>query len=284
LIALALAILQTAANSAFGWDEPATPALAYAAFVKEFYAAANRFTTAKTDQAREAETARIRSLATRQLELAEKNPRDPIAVDALVMSANQQLWMERNTSHPGWQENPLRKAIAILQRNHLQSEKLGTACWRLSYGFGQECEIFLRKVLETNPHREVQGAACLRLAQCLNSRRQTLELLQEQPEMAKRYEGLFGKPYLDALRGADRVKAAKEVEALFERAADQFPDVKLPYQATVGEQAKSELHEIRNLSVGCETQDIDGEDQDGKRFKLSDYRGKVVLLYFWSEY
>ena len=42
--------------------------------------------------------------------------------------------------------------------------------------------------------------------------------------------------------------------------------------------------EIRHLSVGREALDIDGQDQDGKRFKLSDYRGKVVLLYFWSEY
>ena len=45
-----------------------------------------------------------------------------------------------------------------------------------------------------------------------------------------------------------------------------------------------ELHEIRYLSVGKEAQDIEGEDQDGQRFKLSDYRGKVVLLYFWSEF
>ena len=30
--------------------------------------------------------------------------------------------------------------------------------------------------------------------------------------------------------------------------------------------------------------EIEGDDQDGKPLKLSDYRGKVVLLYFWSEY
>jgi len=28
--------------------------------------------------------------------------------------------------------------------------------------------------------------------------------------------------------------------------------------------------------------DIEAEDQYGKRFKLSEYRGKVVLLDFWS--
>ena len=29
---------------------------------------------------------------------------------------------------------------------------------------------------------------------------------------------------------------------------------------------------------------VQGQDQDARRFKLSDYRGKVVLLYFWQEY
>jgi peroxiredoxin len=41
---------------------------------------------------------------------------------------------------------------------------------------------------------------------------------------------------------------------------------------------------MRHLAVGREAPDIEGADQDGKRFKLSDYRGKVVLLDFWSEY
>jgi cytochrome oxidase Cu insertion factor (SCO1/SenC/PrrC family) len=52
--------------------------------------------------------------------------------------------------------------------------------------------------------------------------------------------------------------------------------------ATVVERAKAELFAIHNLSVGSEAPDIEGQDQDGKRFKLSDYRGKVVLLDFWS--
>jgi cytochrome oxidase Cu insertion factor (SCO1/SenC/PrrC family) len=71
---------------------------------------------------------------------------------------------------------------------------------------------------------------------------------------------------------------------VFERAARDFGDVKVPYGDTVAEEARSELHEIRHLSVGKPAQEIEGQDQDGRRFKLSDYRGKVVLLYFWSEY
>jgi peroxiredoxin len=39
------------------------------------------------------------------------------------------------------------------------------------------------------------------------------------------------------------------------------------------------------LVAGCATnknaQEIEGVDADGAHFKLSDYRGKVVLLDFW---
>ncbi len=50
---------------------------------------------------------------------------------------------------------------------------------------------------------------------------------------------------------------------------------------TVGDKAKAELFQIHRLAVGKEAPEIEGEDQDGERFKLSDYRGKVVLLDFW---
>ena len=34
--------------------------------------------------------------------------------------------------------------------------------------------------------------------------------------------------------------------------------------------------------AGEKAPDISGEDVDGKEFKLSDYRGKVVVLDFWG--
>ncbi len=30
--------------------------------------------------------------------------------------------------------------------------------------------------------------------------------------------------------------------------------------------------------------DIEGQDVDGQKFKLSDYRGKVVLIDFWGDW
>ena len=69
---------------------------------------------------------------------------------------------------------------------------------------------------------------------------------------------------------------------IFEQAAEKYGDVMLPGGDTVAERVVAALFEIRNLCVGKEAPDIEGVDQDSKRFKLSDYRGKVVLLDFWS--
>ena len=50
----------------------------------------------------------------------------------------------------------------------------------------------------------------------------------------------------------------------------------------LGPKGRTELFELRNLAVGKAAPEIEGEDVDGVKFKLSDYRGKVVLLDFWS--
>ena len=84
------------------------------------------------------------------------------------------------------------------------------------------------------------------------------------------------------MRRQDRAQAIAAIEAVLEQAAAKYGDVKLPYGGTVGDNAKMELFAIRRLAVGKEAADIEGPDQNGVRFKLSDYRGKVVLLYFWQ--
>jgi hypothetical protein len=73
-------------------------------------------------------------------------------------------------------------------------------------------------------------------------------------------------------------------EKLFEEAADRYADVKTAFDGTVGSKAKSELFDLRYLSVGKAAPEVKGTDQDGKHFQLSDYKGKVVLLDFWSEF
>ncbi len=63
----------------------------------------------------------------------------------------------------------------------------------------------------------------------------------------------------------------------------QKQDQPAPSPAKTGEQAKARPPLRRpTLPVGDPAPDIVGEDTDGKLFKLSDYRGKVVLLDFWG--
>jgi hypothetical protein len=264
-------------------DKPVVPAEQLKALLKEFGEAAHANWKATTDEERKQAAARVVPLPPKLLELAEKHPKEPWTLDALTHVITQEYWLDNYSSHPGWgKDSPQARAIAMLLRDHLGSDQLGETCKRAQFGFRKECETFLRTALEKSPHRNVQGLACLRLALFLNLRLNRLDLLKDQPDLAKRYEGLYGKEYLETLRQQDRAQAMAEIEGLLEQAASKYGDVKMPFAGTVGDTAKTELFELRHLTVGREAPDIEGPDQNGVRFKLSDYRGKVVLLYFWQ--
>src|SRR5262249_10860686 len=145
----------------------------------------------------------------------------------------------------------------ILERDHIRSDKLGPLCQRISYGFCTEYETFLRAILAKNPHRNIQATACLSLGHFLNNRLQRLDLCREQPELAREFANLYGKEYLAELLRQDRSRALKDVEAVFEQAAEKYGDVKLSSSDTVADRARGELFEIRNLSVGKEAPDIE---------------------------
>jgi hypothetical protein len=280
-----LAIAALIAARVPGQQPSVAPAEQYRALQAEFNQTARGLYEATTDEQRSAVAERMAGLSVRVLDWAEHHGDDPMARGSLVQVVVQEIWLENNTAHPGRSGDSLEdRAIALLLQHHLASAELGEGCTRMCYGFRRQCEAFLRAVLASNPHQEVRGMACLRLAQFLNGRLRRLDVLAVQPAMAARYEGLFGKQYLGELQRQDRAAVIAEIEALFERVVREFPDTKLPYDQKAGATAASELHEIRHLSVGKVALELEGVDQDGEPIKLSDYRGKVVLLYFWSEY
>jgi hypothetical protein len=83
---------------------------------------------------------------------------------------------------------------------------------------------------------------------------------------------------------ADADELAKQAETRFERIEKEFADVTQFRDLTYGAAAKAALFELRNLRVGKTVPEIEGEDVDGVKFKLSDYRGKVVMLDFWGHW
>jgi hypothetical protein len=76
----------------------------------------------------------------------------------------------------------------------------------------------------------------------------------------------------------------EKVVQLFTQVIDKYADVGDAAQNPLGPQAKRQLFVVQNLSVGKVAPDIYGADLDGVAFKLSDYRGKVVVLDFWGDW
>lgn len=77
----------------------------------------------------------------------------------------------------------------------------------------------------------------------------------------------------------------KEAEALFEKVIADKEMAKQPhYRGNFGKAAEGYLFEIRHLAIGKEAPEVVGEDIDGHPLRLSDYRGKVVVLDFWGNW
>jgi hypothetical protein len=179
------------------------------------------------------------------LNLAKKYPKSPFAEKALV-------WIVQKTP-PG--APTVREAGDLLVKNHVKSEELGPVCLMLANN--PQSEKKLRQIAEKNPHKEVQAQAFLALGQVLRTQS----------------EGI----------GPNKEKAAKEAENVLNLAAEKYADVDTP-QGSVGERAKELLADIKEFGYGKPVPDIEGQDVDGKSFKLSDYLGKVVLLDFWGNW
>jgi thiol-disulfide isomerase/thioredoxin len=88
----------------------------------------------------------------------------------------------------------------------------------------------------------------------------------------------------DELGNATGDKASKDAEALLQMVIEKYAELPSGRQGTLGQRASVALHELQRLAVGKVAPEIEGEDSDGKRFKLSDYRGKVVVLDFWGHW
>ena len=273
--------------------DPGTPRQQYSAILKEYNPASDGLRKATTDLERKAAVERLATFASKFVELAAKHPKDPIALTALRQavqavgstdSAAQITWETNRSDYPaGITDGSAAATVALVLRDHLLSEKLGPVVDRMRYGYRMEYEECLSTVLEKNPHHEVQALTCLALAQFLNDKLRVLQLAEDRPQLTECYDIVFGKDYLSKLQRLGRADLAARIEKLFERAVNEYGDVKFR-AGTVGDTAKSELYDIRHLAIGRVAPNIEGKDQDGAKFKLSDYRGKVVLLYFWSEF
>ena len=148
-----------------------------------------------------------------------------------------------------------------LVRNFAADERL--ADYMASIVRGSKDLVLLERLVKESPHRKVQAMALYELAD--RGRRNLIrgEASEEEPPLGPRTEA--------------------EVLALYERIAAEYGDIPRG-KRTFKEYAEGSIREIKYLGVGKVAPDIEGEDIAGVPFKLSDYRGKVVMLDFWGDW
>ena len=78
-------------------------------------------------------------------------------------------------------------------------------------------------------------------------------------------------------------KAIDRYDKILEKLIAEHPDLKYGRRDVTG-YAKQKLFASQHLRIGKEAPEVEGEDAEGKQFKLSDYRGKVVFFNFWGDW
>jgi thiol-disulfide isomerase/thioredoxin len=217
--------------------------------------------------------------------IAESAPNDPAGVDALIRVVTF-----------GDDGPEFSCAIDLLAERHPASIKVGHAALALTGHAAPAAERLLRAVVDKNPDQYIKGLGSLALALYLKHQSERVRDIKEDPEAARAWEAIFldmgsGKESFDRFRGRDADSLMREAEAILERIRTEFGGLssqgdrlsKAAYTKLVGD-ANAELAEIRNVPVGKPAPEIAGEDIEGRSFKLSDYRGKVVYLSFWADW
>jgi hypothetical protein len=254
----------------------------YSAAQQSYYAAFREALAGKESPTRE-ELEKIRS------ELKEPDTQAYVAraqalvdEDATDLAAFHALgWLLDNQGAPD-QQAP---TLALLEKHHMQRIEMGELCSR----FAQNARPMLEKLVANSPHVEVRGQACYALAEGLKQDIETADYVKKaEPSELEGMKGYLGADKFAALQTLDVEQAQKELEQTYERVVKDFGDVKVDagtkHETTLGKRAGAALHEIRDLTVGKTTPEIEGVDLDSVAFKLSDYRGKVVLLDFWGNW
>ncbi|HEX5052386.1 MAG TPA: hypothetical protein VFZ65_11475 [Planctomycetota bacterium] len=278
---LAVALLASA-TAPRTQDPGAAPSAtdAFAAVKKDYDKAMKDFeaiyAAAKTDEERQKTFSHYpqgETFAPRIVEIVQKWPADPVAVEATN-------WLLPISSG---QVKGLAELFDVLLGNQIDNPKLADTCKAMQYNSVPKGAAFLRTVMQKSPHAEAQGWACYVLAKQIDSEAGLAERLQRGAgkDLVEWLTQSRGEQEVARMKAADPEALRQEGAALLEQVIAKYGDLKA-YRKTLGEQAKGDLFELRNLAVGMVAPEIEGTDTDGVAFKLSDYRGKVLFLDFWG--
>jgi thiol-disulfide isomerase/thioredoxin len=228
-------------------------AVVEASFHEELIAAKHDET--KIGKANEVYREKWRKAAEEVETLIKADPENPGSIDGILLLTGDMRWTLDNE-------------LVALALKHKEDPRMGRLCFNLLYrGDEPWAASIVDAVADSNPSREVR-------AQAIFAR-------------GKQYYAAAFRPYGQAPSEERKAPLVDQARRLFAEAA-RFEDVKTPDgKTTIGLKATHELNRLNNLPnlrVGGVAPEIDAQTLDGTRMKLTDYRGKVVMLVFWGSW
>ena len=205
--------------------------------------------------------------------IAEKYPETDAEFTALFWVA------QRNMGTPEFDA-----AFDTLLAHHAANPKLGPLVMSLGRQRPSPSIDAKFKAILENPaaSKELQGLTHYTQLTYEKMLARVKEMLNNPEELAQ-VKGMLGEEGVEYLKNF-QPETEEEMLAKLEKLASEYADVEIRPGTTLGKMLEGEIFEIKFLSIGKTAPDIDGEDIDGVAFKLSDYRGKVVVVDFWGDW
>ena len=192
------------------------------------------------------------------MKIAEENPGTDAAFDSLswiVLRANDEAATEQ--------------AYETLWAEYIDHEKMKDVCMGLGSATpSQKLLDRLNELIDKNPRSSVKAAATFSLAMALG-------------RINEMKAGGDASEFIASVDASD-----DRIEKLYNVIVNDYPDANVlkGNKRTYRSMAEGALFEMHNLAIGMEAPEIESKDLDGVSFKLSEYRGKVVLLDFWGDW
>lgn len=167
-------------------------------------------------------------------------------------------------------------AIDLAFRQHRKKKLFPQFVGNLVYWYDldQKVDTYLADLAESQDP-VIRAIALYHQARLIIDRR---NWLQDDPE---RYARILPDRMIEELQSA---KAKHRARQLLARVVQLNPNVKYLQDSDkpLVAWAKEDLLALEQLQSGDRMPEVSGTDSDGRRFSVSDYRGKIVVITFWA--
>jgi|TARA_B100000700_G_scaffold325555_1_gene434652 thiol-disulfide isomerase/thioredoxin len=175
------------------------------------------------------------------------------------------------------------RAITLLIASHAGNPGIEQLYLHVGNNPSLKVDTFYRKVIAINKTASAVGRAHFRLGNYLVRQSEIAREIRANPQSVDKFNLFYGADLTEYLQKVDLKKIREDALEQFTVAVRKYGSVR-NYKGELSELAGREKFKIEHLSVGGTAPEIVGEDIAGKPMKLSDYRGKVVLLDFWGDW